>query len=85
MAISIKNEQAEQLARKVAALTGESITEAIRGALAERYERLSQARRGRSLADEIREIADRVSSRPRISSMTDDEILGYDEFGAPTK
>ena len=85
MAISIKNDQAEQLARKVAELTGESITEAIRSSLAERFERLNRARRGRTLADEINEIADRCASRPRISNLTDDEILGYDEFGAPTR
>lgn len=41
MALNIKNEQVEQLANEVAALTGESKTEAIRRALLERKSRLA--------------------------------------------
>ena len=85
MPISLKNQQAEETARRLAALTGETLTEAIRVAIAERYERLRRARAKRTLADEIREIGLRSSQRPIISHMTDDEILGYDEHGAPTK
>ena len=69
MAISIKNDQTELLARKVAELTGETLTEAVRAALAERYERLRRARSGRSLAGELNA----------------EEILGYDERGVPTR
>jgi len=83
--ISIKNERTEALAREVAELTGESLTEAIRASLAERYERLRRARLGRSLADELNEIALRCAGRPVISQLTDDEILGYDDAGIPTR
>ena len=82
--ISIKNNQTELLARKLAELTGETITEAIRSALAERYDRLRRARSGRSLADEINEIAVRCANRPVVSELGAGEILGYDEHGAPT-
>ncbi len=85
MPISIKNDQTELLARQLAELSGESLTEAIRVAVSERYERLRQARAGRSLEDELNAIALRCAKRPIISQMTDDEILGYDEFGAPTR
>jgi len=85
MPISIKNEETEALARKLADLTGETITEAVRGAVSEKYERLRKLRSGRSLADEINEIAFRCASRPVISTMTADEILGYDDFGVPTR
>lgn len=85
MPISIKNEQTELLARKLAQLTGESLTEAIRVALVERYDRLRQARSGRSLADELNEIAQSCAKLPLISNVSADEILGYDEFGAPTR
>lgn len=69
----------------MAELTGESLTEAIRASLAERYERLRRARLGRSLADELNEIALRCAGRPVISQLTDDEILGYDDAGIPTR
>lgn len=83
--ISIKNVPTEQLARSLALLTGESLTDAIRGALEERYDRLRRVRAGRSLADELNQIGRRCAQRPLISSLTDDEILGYDEFGAPAQ
>jgi antitoxin VapB len=84
MPISIKNDQTELLARKLAELTGETLTEAVRAAVAERYERLCRARSGRSLADELNGIAMRCAKRPLISHLTDDEILGYDASGVPS-
>ena len=85
MPISIKNDQAEQLARNLAALTGETITQTIQVALQERMERLQRARSGVSLVDELNEIALRCASRPVISNLSDDEILGYDEHGVPSR
>lgn len=85
MPISIKNEEVERLARDVAKLTGESLTDAIRVALAERETRLRRAKSGKTLIDELNEIVDRYNSRPIVSNLTDDELLGYDEFGAPTR
>ncbi|MBW1980509.1 MAG: type II toxin-antitoxin system VapB family antitoxin, partial [Deltaproteobacteria bacterium] len=40
MALSIRNPRAEQLAREVAAMSGENLTQAIIRALEERLERL---------------------------------------------
>jgi antitoxin VapB len=85
MPISIKSEQTEMLARKLAELTGETLTEAIRASVQERYERLRRARARRSLADELNEIALRCARLPDVSQLSDDEILGYDESGVPTR
>lgn len=85
MPISIKNAETERLARQLAGLTGETITGAVQTALAERYDRLKRAPSRRSLATELTEIALRCAKRPNVSSMSDDEILGYDESGAPTR
>jgi antitoxin VapB len=86
MPISIKNDETEELARKLAALTGESLTVTIRVALSERYERVLRGKKSRgSLAEELTAIGVRCASRPRISNLSDDEILGYDEIGAPTR
>jgi antitoxin VapB len=85
MPISIKNHETEALARKLSELTGETLTEAVRVSVSERYERLRRARNGRSLADDLNAIAEHYASLPVISNMTDDEILGYDEMGIPTR
>jgi antitoxin VapB len=83
MALSIKNPQAEQLARELAAQTGESITEAITHALEERLGRL----RGRRTADHRREAAEAILAQsaalPDLDTRNVAEILGYDEHGAP--
>ncbi|MEO5924113.1 MAG: type II toxin-antitoxin system VapB family antitoxin [Bryobacteraceae bacterium] len=85
MPISIKNEETEALARKLAELTGESITNAVRTAVSERYERLKRDRSGRSLEAELNQIALHCAQLPDVSTLTDDEVLGYDEFGIPTR
>lgn len=85
MPISIKNDQTELLARKLAELTGESLTDAIRTAVAERYDRLRRARGGRSLSAELNAIALRCAMRPVVSPLSADEILGYDESGVPSR
>ena len=83
MALSIKNNQAEKLAREVAKETGESLTEAIEVSLRERLNRLKQRRRGRIMTEKLEEILRRVDSLPPLDSRPEDEILGYDEHGVP--
>jgi antitoxin VapB len=75
MALSIKSIETEDLARKVAAQTGESLTGAIQKSLEERLERLNTNRRSH--------ILERVDARPDLDARTPDEILGYDEDGLP--
>ena len=84
MALNIKSAETDRLARELAALTGESITEAVTRAL---EQRLDQERRERdvvrrerlkSLMEEIRQ---RTAKLPVLDSRSDDEILGYNEFG----
>lgn len=81
--LSIKNEAAERLARQVASETGESITQAIEKALAERLERLKTRRRSGVLAVQIEDLLRRVDVLPNLDSRPPDEILGYDEHGMP--
>ena len=83
MGLSIKNDLTERLARKVASETGESITEAIRQALEERWERLKTKGRSRVLADQLEDLLRRVDALPTLDSRPEDEILGYDEHGMP--
>ena len=82
MAISIKDAETDRLARALAAVTGESLTEAIRRALHERLERESHRPR-RSIDAEVRRIQERVARLPTLDPRPADEILGYDEHGLP--
>jgi len=83
VALSIKNEETERLARQVARETGESLTEAIQTALHERWVRLQAKRRSHVLAGQVEDLLRRVDSLPTLDSRTDDEILGYDQHGMP--
>ena len=83
MALSIRNPQAEKLARELAAESGENITQAITRALEERLQRL----RGRStaidMAEEIMNISRRCSELPGQDRRSPDDILGYGPTGVP--
>ena len=83
MAISIKNDEADRLARELAELTGESLTDAIVKALRERLERHRRGRRRRALSEELLEIGQRCSRLPLLDERTEDEVLGFDERGLP--
>jgi antitoxin VapB len=83
MALSIKSQETERLARLVAKQTGETLTGAIEQALKERLERLKRRQRGQKQVEHLLEIANRVANLPRLDNRTPDEILGYDENGLP--
>jgi antitoxin VapB len=82
MALSIRNPRAEQLAREVAAASGESLTQAIIHALEERLERLRGRRTATDMVQEILTISRRCSTLPDQDNRAPDEILGYNRFGA---
>ena len=81
MALSIKNEETERLAREVANETGESLTQAIQESLKERLKRLQTKRRSRITTEKLEEILRRVDSLPNLDDRSEDEILGYDKHG----
>ena len=82
MALNIKDAETDQLARRLASLTGESITVAVRTAVRERIER-EQRTRGKASVEELLAIARRIAEAPNLDDRSDDEILGYDERGLP--
>jgi antitoxin VapB len=83
VAFSVKNPEADRLAREVAARTGETLTTAVIVALRERLARLRGRARRRRLRDELREIAERCRRLPTLDDRADAEILGYNERGLP--
>lgn len=83
MSLNIKNEDAHKLARELAELTGESMTQAVTEALRERLERLrrrKQQKGDRKAA--LLDLADEVAKLPVLDDRDPDEIL-YDERGLP--
>ena len=90
MALNIKNREVEKLAAEVAAMVGESKTEAIRRALVERRDRLAirradpgkEARLLRLLRTEIwPSIPKELRGGPPMSKEEKEELLGYGPGG----
>jgi antitoxin VapB len=81
--MSIKSSEAEELARKLASATGETLTGAIVSALREKLERIESRRQPAILADQLNEIARRAAALPVLDPRTPEEIVGYDENGLP--
>ncbi|MFP5579886.1 MAG: type II toxin-antitoxin system VapB family antitoxin [Acidimicrobiia bacterium] len=79
MALSIKSDRADRLARELVALTGESITGAVEAALEERLQVERRRRRRRSLDD----IVERFRALPVLDDRPAEEILGYGDDGLP--
>lgn len=83
MALSIKDPEADRLARELAARTGETLTEAIVVALRERLARETGRTRAIPLSEELSAIRRRCAALPVLDTRTADEILGYNEPGLP--
>ena len=81
MALSIKHDEADRLARELAHLTGESLTEAVLNALRERLQRQRILDQTSRLRDELLEIGRRCAALPVLDNRSADEILGYDDQG----
>lgn len=82
MALSIKSDEGDRLARQLAAETGESLTEAVVVALRERLHR-ERTRRGPRMAARLRRLQSDVAMLPVLDSRAADEIIGYDDDGLP--
>jgi antitoxin VapB len=86
MALSIRDPETDRLARELARLTGETMTQAIRTSLAERLAR-ERRRREQDVEkryDAIMEVLERIWAMPVLDGRSADEIIGYDEHGLPT-
>lgn len=80
MALSIKSELADRLARDLVELTGESITDAVVASLEARLE--VERRRRRALG--IDDIVERFRRLPVLDGRAPDDIIGYDADGLPS-
>ncbi len=83
MALSIKDPETERLARKLAQLTGETITTATKRAIEERLRRVGGRSRKATLLADLAEIRQRWAAMPILDERTPEDILGYDVHGLP--
>lgn len=81
MALNIKDPEADRLARQVAEMTGETITQAVVIALREKLKR-EERRQGDvdMLVDDVLGIARSVTAAPTLDHRSDEAILGFDDM-----
>ena len=80
MVLSIKSATADQLARELADMTGESITEAVVASLQARLDAERRRQRNQALDD----IIERFQRLPVLDAREPADVIGYDEHGLPS-
>jgi len=79
--LEIENAGADELAQRLAEVTGRSVTDAVIYALREQLRREEGNFTPSLLSDDLMEIGKRCAALPVIDDRSPDQILGYDEFG----
>ena len=86
MTLHIKDPKADKLARELAKITGETLTEAVTNALEEQLRRKKRmtkaAKEARHAA--IMDIIAQIDELPVYDDRSPEEIISYDENGLPT-
>ena len=84
MPLSIKDPEADRLARAVAQRTGETLTQAVVNALRERLAREQRKEQAiESLVEDVMEIGRHCAALPLLDARSADAIIGCDENGLP--
>lgn len=84
MALSIKSDEADRLARELARRQRKSITAAVTDALAAELDREKRRIRSPGIAEGLKKLANQYAQLPILDDRSEDEILGYDENGIPS-
>jgi antitoxin VapB len=82
MTVLIKDEEADRMIRQLAERTGETITDAVKKAVAQRLERVPLSEQ--EIAERRRRIEvilARADAMPTIDHRSADEIIGYNDQG----
>lgn len=84
MHLNIKSDRAYEMARELAKLTGENLTQAVTNAIKERLEleRQRSVEKRRGISDKLKLLVDEYQSLPLLDPRSHDEIL-YDDDGLP--
>jgi antitoxin VapB len=82
VALSIKNAEAERLAKALARENGTTVTASVIDALEQALRRSRGRKAAPSVRDAILEVSERCAALPDLDTRSAEEILGYDERGA---
>jgi antitoxin VapB len=82
LSLNIKNESTHRQVRLLARLTGETMTEAVDRAVAERLDRLRRKRNKPALAARLLRIGHECAKLPVLDGRSPEDML-YDERGLP--
>lgn len=88
MALSLKNRELEATVRELARVTGRSITDVLLDSAKRELFRQKSLKsfKPRTTWERIQELQKEFAALPdRHPALSDDEILGYDEHGIPSK
>jgi antitoxin VapB len=77
--LNIKDAETHAMAAELAKAEGTTLAQAVKDALQEKLRR----RQDQGLAEWIMALAGECSKLPVLDPRSDDEIIGYDEFGVP--
>jgi antitoxin VapB len=82
MSLNIKNQDTHRRAKQLARLAGESMTQAVDRAIAERLERLRRRRNRGALVERLLAIGRQCAALPVLDNRSPEDML-YDEHGLP--
>ncbi len=82
MSLNIKKEETHRRAKELARLAGETMTEAVDRAIAERLERIHKSRNREAVAERLLEIGHACRRLPVLDKRSPEDML-YDEQGLP--
>ena len=85
MVLSIKDPETDRLARQLAELTGESLTDAVKQALNDRIEQETRRRGDKLDRSRLDDIVQRLAALPSVDDRTPEELVGYDTVGLPSR
>ena len=82
MSLNIKNEETHRRARELARLAGETMTEAVDRAIADRLERIRRRRNKAALVKRLHKIGQECAALPVLDKRRPEDML-YDRHGIP--
>ena len=83
MAFHVSSEKVDQNVRRLADLTGKSITDAINDAVVEKLRLLEPRRLDPNYVEDLIRMADEIGQHLRPGIKSTDDLIGYDENGLP--
>lgn len=83
MAFHVSSKRVDEHVRRLAELTGQSITDAIDSAVVEKLGRLEPRRPDPNYVRDLMRMADDIGKNLRPGLKSTDDLVGYDENGLP--